>query len=125
MDSSHLREIVRTVTVSYPVPFIFATLIAVLIFCLSGAVVVHGPLSWIFAVTGVVAFVVAVGIAIYGIVWRPDLLRSERHQQAIRLIDLVGDKEMDQTARAEFVTALLGDDKLRGRRGTRMGEHDG
>jgi hypothetical protein len=64
MDSSHLREIVRTVTVSYPVPFIFATLIAVLIFCLSGAVVVHGPLSWIFAMTGVVAFVVAVGIAI-------------------------------------------------------------
>ncbi len=41
-------------------------------------------------------------------------------------MDLVGDKDMDQAARAQFTAALLGDDKKpRGRRGTRMGEHDG
>ena len=41
-------------------------------------------------------------------------------------IDIIGDSEMDQAARAELMTALLGNDrKLRGRQGTRMGEHDG
>jgi len=33
MDTRSFREIVRTVTVSYPIPFRFALLIAVLLFC--------------------------------------------------------------------------------------------
>ncbi|MEA2772265.1 MAG: hypothetical protein QOD93_5227 [Acetobacteraceae bacterium] len=116
----------RTVTVSYPVPFIFAGLLAVFFFSFTGAAVLPVPMNWMFAAAGIIAFLIAAGIAIYAVVRRPDLLRSERHQQAIRLIQIVGDKEMDQAARAEFMTALLGNDtKPRGRRGTRMGEHDG
>jgi hypothetical protein len=125
-DSSYFREIVRTVTVSYPVPFIFAGLLGVFFFSVTGAAVLHEPMNWMFAAAGIVAFLIAAGIVIYAVVRRPDLLRSERHQQAIRLIEIVGDKEMDQAARAEFMAALLGNDaKPRGRRGTRMGERDG
>jgi hypothetical protein len=111
--------------VSYPVPFIFAGFLAVFFFSFTGAAVLHEPMSWLFAAAGVVAFLVAVGIAIYGIMKRPDLLRSERHQQTMRLINIVGDSEMDQTARTQLMTTLLGNDrKRRGRIGTRMGERD-
>jgi len=56
MDPSHFREIVRTVTVSYPVPFIFAGLFAVLFFSFTGAAVPHGPMNRIFAAVGIIAF---------------------------------------------------------------------
>ena len=75
MDSSYFREIIRTVTVSYRVPFIFAGLLAVFFFSFTGASVLHEPMNWIFAAAGIIAFLVAVGIARYGVVWRPDLLR--------------------------------------------------
>ena len=91
MDSSYFREIIRTVTVSYRVPFIFAGLLAVFFFSFTGASVLHEPMNWIFAAAGIIAFLVAVGIARYGVVWRPDLLRSERHSLATRVIDLLDD----------------------------------
>ncbi|HEY1933942.1 MAG TPA: hypothetical protein VGG99_18175 [Acetobacteraceae bacterium] len=99
MDPAAFREIVRTVTVSYPIPFIFACLIAVLLFCFVGAAVVPAPLSWVFAATGIVSFLVAVGIAIFAILRRPDLLRSERYSLASRYIDLLDDGDMDQATR--------------------------
>jgi hypothetical protein len=45
MDSSYFRELVRTVNVSYPVPFIFAGLLAVFFFSFTGAAVLHEPMS--------------------------------------------------------------------------------
>ena len=64
------------------------------------------------------AFATAIAILVFAVVFRPELLRSERHEQTMRLIDIVGDPEMDQADRAKLVTALL-----IGRSGTRMGEH--
>lgn len=99
MDTRSFREIVRTVTVSYPIPFRFALLIAVLLFCFTGAAVLQGPKSWVFAATGIVSFLVAVGIAIYAVMRKPDLLRSERYSLVNRYIDLLEDGDMDQTTR--------------------------
>ena len=128
MDTRSFREIVRTVTVSYPIPFLFALLIAPsavlangvvqggvlsyllrnqgigtgrqsLLFCFTGAAVLQGPKSWVFAATGIVSFLVAVGIAIYAVMRKPDLLRSERYSLVNRYIDLLEDGDMDQTTR--------------------------
>jgi len=107
MTPSTFREIVRTVTVSYPIPFMFAVLIAVLLFCFSGAAIVREPLAWIFAATGVTAFIVAVGVAIFAIVRRPDLLRSERYSLVNRYIDVVGDNEMNRPDRAGLDRTVL------------------
>ena len=107
MNPSTFREIVRTVTVSYPLPFLFAGLIAVLLFCFSGVALVREPFAWIFAATGVVAFLVAAGLAIFAIVRRPDLLRSERYSLVNRYIDVVGDNEMNRTDRAALDRTML------------------
>ena len=69
MDTRSFREIVRTVTVSYPIPFLFAGLIAVLLFCFTGAAVLRGPMSWVFAATGIVSFLAAIGITLLAILY--------------------------------------------------------
>ena len=78
-----------------------------LLFCFTGAAVLQGPKSWVFAATGIVSFLVAVGVAIYAVVWKPDLLRSERYSLASRYIDLVGDSEMSITDRAALDRTML------------------
>ena len=108
MDTSHFREIVRTVTVSYPVPFLFAGLLAVFFFSFTGAALLHEPMSWIFAAIGIIAFLVAAGLAVYGIVRRPELLRSERHSLVSRFIDLLDDGDMDQATRAAMAKTIDG-----------------
>lgn len=107
MDTRSFREIVRTVTVSYPIPFLFAGLIAVLLFCFTGAAVLQGPKSWVFAATGIVSFLVAIGIAIFAVMRKPDLLRSERYSLVSRCIDLVGNNEMSTTDRAGLDRTML------------------
>ena len=77
MDPRSFREIVRTVTVSYPIPFMFASLIAVLLFCFTGAAIVEGPKAWVFAATGIVSFLIAAGIAIFAITRRPETSASK------------------------------------------------
>jgi threonine/homoserine efflux transporter RhtA len=113
MNVTAFREIVRTVTVAYPIPFMFASLLAVLLFCFSGAAFVRESLVWVFAATGVASFTVAVGLAIFAIVRRPDLLRSERYSLVNRYIDVVGDDEMnriDTTALDRTMLAFLEED---------------
>ncbi len=90
----------------------FACLIAVLLFCFTGAALVQGPLAWIFAATGIVSFLVAVGIAIYAIGRKPDLLRSERYSLVSRYMDLLDDGDMDQATRdaaAKTIDGFMGE----------------
>jgi hypothetical protein len=108
MNPAAFREIVRTVTVSYPIPFMFACLIAVLLFCFSGAALLREPLSWVFAATGIASFTVAVGMAIFAIVRRPDLLRSERYSLVSRYIDMLDDGDMDQATRDAMAKTIDG-----------------
>jgi len=108
MNPSAFREIVRTVTVSYPIPFMFACLIAVLLFCFSGAAFVRESLVWVFAATGVASFLVAVGLAIFAIMRRPDLLRSERYSLVSRYIDMLDDGDMDQATRDAMARTIDG-----------------
>jgi hypothetical protein len=108
MDPRIFREIVRSVTVAYPIPFMFASLLAVLLFCFLGAALVPGPLAWVFAVTGIISFLVAIGIAIFAILRRPDLLRSERYSLANRYVDLLDDGDMDQAARDSAAKTIEG-----------------
>jgi hypothetical protein len=108
VDTSYFREIVRTVTVSYPVPFLFAGLLAVFFFCFPGAAIVHGPLSWLFAGAGMLALLVAIGTALFAITRRSDLLRSERHSVVSRVIDLLDDGDMDQPTRVAMAKTIDG-----------------
>jgi hypothetical protein len=55
------------------------------------------------------------------VIFKPELLRSERHEQVMRLIDIVGDSEMGPAEQANLVTTVLGE--VKGRGGTRLGEH--
>jgi len=67
--------------------------------------------------------VIAAALLVVAVIFKPELLRSERHEQVMRLIDIVGDSEMAPAAQANLVTAVL--DQVKGRRGTRLGEnHD-
>jgi hypothetical protein len=77
----------------------FSCLIAVLLFCFGAAALVREPMAWVFAATGVASFTVAVGVAIFAIVRRPDLLRSERYSLVSRYIDILDDGDMDQATR--------------------------
>jgi len=43
---------------------------------------------------GCASFVVSAILVLYSVIIRPDLLRSERHQEAMRLIELAGEKDM-------------------------------
>jgi hypothetical protein len=86
----------------------FACLIAVLLFCFSGAALVRAPLAWIFAATGITSFITAVGVAIFAIVWRPDLLRSERYSLVSRYIDMLDDGDMDQATRDAVAKTIDG-----------------
>ena len=84
-------EVTRTVSVTYPVPFLVAILMAAALGCFAGALATTDMLRWLIAGTGAVVALIALGIAVYAVICRPELLRSEQYNVINRYIDLVGD----------------------------------
>jgi hypothetical protein len=110
------REVISGRQISYPIPNILVILCVLCLACL--VVAVHSADATQTIALASSALATAIAILVFAVVFRPELLRSERHEQTMRLIDIVGDPEMDQADRAKLITALL-----KGRRGTRLGEH--
>ena len=107
-DPRTFREIVRTVTVSYPIPFLVALLVAAGVICLGMGAVGKNRVAWLAAGAGGVMIVAACAIAIYAVLRRPDLLRSERHSLMTRAIDILMDKDVSERARDRAGTLLDG-----------------
>jgi hypothetical protein len=66
---------------------------------LGGALAAGDMLRWLLAGTGAVAALSAVGLAAYAVLYKPELLRSERYTLVSRYFDMLGDVEMNQSAR--------------------------
>ena len=91
-ESRAFTEVVRTVTVSYPIPFILACLLAFALGCMGLAAATASPIAAVVMLaTGCLAALAGVGFAGYALLRRPDLLRSERFNVLNRYIDLIGD----------------------------------
>lgn len=91
MDSGSFREVLKTVHVSYPIPFVFACLLAFGLFGFSGAFFSSGWLQVVLAGFGGLSSCIAFLIILYGVFLRPNLLRSERFEIAMRGFDILGD----------------------------------
>ncbi len=130
IEPKSFGEVVRTVSVTYPIPFLVAVSFAFALACLGGAMAVGNPLRWVLAGVGMLSAVTAVGIMVYSVLRRPDLLRSEQYNVVSRYIDLVGDNEanrMDLTALDRTMLAFLDEDvskqAARRDRASRAGVH--
>jgi hypothetical protein len=75
-ESRGFREVVRTVTVSYPISFQIAALLTFTLGCFGGALVASDALRWLFAGVGASTPFAAIGFAGYAMLRKPDLLRS-------------------------------------------------
>ena len=97
------REVIRTVTVSYPIPFLVVSLLAggVALLGLYAAVQV-----WPVAFAGILSVMSAIGLAAFAVLRRPELLRSERHTLQQRLLDMIGDVDVNPEVRATVGKAL-------------------
>ncbi|MCX7383157.1 MAG: hypothetical protein NT133_17495 [Alphaproteobacteria bacterium] len=95
LEPSGFREAIKTADVSHPIPFLFVVLLAFAVSCFGVAVLAGDLLRWVVAGAGVIAMTSAIGMAIFAMIARPELLRSERHSLVTRAIDILGDSDMD------------------------------
>lgn len=97
------REAVRTVTVSYPIPFLVVAMMA-------GGIVMLGlyaaTKAWPLAFAGVISVVSPIALAAYAVVRRPDLLRSEKSVFQSRLIEIIEDGDLNPDAQIIIGEAL-------------------
>jgi hypothetical protein len=123
------REVISGRQISYPVPYVLVILSLLCVACLVIAIFALDAVRIVALILGCGAFVLAALLLVLAMTVKPELLRSERHEQVMRLIDLAGDPELGPNERARMVTTVLGEitgpNETRGRRGTRLGEnHD-
>jgi hypothetical protein len=110
IDPSGFREVVRTVTVHYPVPFVLALLSAFALACFGLAAIMASPLNVIAGLVGAFSGAGMVGLSAYVFLLRPELLRSEKHSLVSRAFDIFLDPETSNIAREQtgrVVDALL------------------
>lgn len=100
-DPGGFREIARTVRIEYPIPYICVALGALALACFALTIVVPPAISWLVAGMGAMALLGAVGLPVYAMVYRPELLRSERHSLMTRAFDVMLDKGATQDARSK------------------------
>ncbi len=107
LNTRAFREVVRSVTVSYPVPFMFVAMLAFALACLGGALAIDGALRWLLAGIGSLFAVAALFVVLYAILRDPRLLRSERSELAHRTLDLIGDSDMDEASRVRLLEGAV------------------
>ena len=107
-DPRTFREIVRTVTVSYPIPFLVALLVAAGLIAFGMSAATGNRVAWLTGGAGLLMIAAACAIAIYAVLRRPDLLRSERHSLMTRAMDVLLDKDVSEGVRTRAGTLLDG-----------------
>lgn len=117
------REVISGRQISYPVPYILVILVVLCVICLLIACYAVDATKVVALVLACGSFVALIAISLFSVLFKPELLRSERHEQTMRLIDMIGDPEMDHTTRAELAKKLL--EAPRRRLGPKTGDqHD-
>ena len=94
LEPSGFREIVRTATTGYPIPFAFATFLAFALACLGFATFGADSLRWVLVGFGGSAFLGASALRAYAVLRKPDLLRSEHHVLAQRVLRIAEDSDL-------------------------------
>ena len=100
IDPSGFREVIRTVSVQYPVPFVLALFLAFALACFGLAAAASPPISWVIGFAGAVAAACAAVLAFFAFFVRRELLRSEHHSLMSRAFDILLDKEAGDNARS-------------------------
>jgi hypothetical protein len=106
MDPGIFQQAIRSATVTYSIPFLFAVSLLFAVLCLGGSLLAEGPLRWLFGSLGTLGAVAGFVIGLHGVFFRPDLLRSEAHEFRMTIANIVGDADVDQGIRAELVRQL-------------------
>ena len=107
IDPRSFREAIRTATVTYPVPYVVSVLLLFSLLCFGGSLTVTDTLRWILAGVGVLAALSAMLAFGYALLVKPALLRSERHALLTRYFEVLGDSDMNATARERVSHAIL------------------
>jgi hypothetical protein len=95
------REVISSKQIRYPVPYILAILLVFCLACLLIKVFTEEHASRVVVLAlACSAFLLGAAILVYAIVFDKLLLRSERHEQVMRLIEIAGDRRRLRT----FVT---------------------
>ena len=107
MEARGFQQAIRTATPTYPIPFAFAVSLLFAALCFGGSLRVEGALRWVLAGTGVFATLGAFGLLGYAVLFKNELLRSERHVLLMEISGIIGDSEMDPAAREQVSRAVL------------------
>jgi hypothetical protein len=107
MDARTFQEAIRSATVTYPIPFIFAILLLVTILCAGGVLLSTGWRSVFLATVGAFCAVAAVALVACAFAFRPELLRSEQHVLRMTMASIIGDRDMPPDARERVSHAVL------------------
>ena len=107
LSPAALQRVVRSVTVSYPIPFFVAALLVFAILCFGGALTASLALRWVLMTVGTISFLVVVFLIVYGTVCERSLLRSERHDLASRALAMMSDSDMDKATRGRVLERLI------------------
>ena len=94
LEPSGFREIARSATVTYPIPFTFALCLALTVATLGGAIVAQDLLRWVLVGFGAVSMSFAFGLLTLTVLRRPELLRSERQEIRHRIMDFIEDSDI-------------------------------
>ncbi len=107
VDPRAFREAIRTVDVSYPIPFLVSAVLAAGLALIGLSLAFAQPLHLWLVIAGLVLIIFAVGLIVFSI-QQPnrELLRSERHQQISRLIEVVSDRDTAPDARGAARDAI-------------------
>ena len=106
MDPRLFQQAIRSATVTYSVPFLVAIFLLFGLLCLGGAMFVNDALRWLIGGCGCLAVAVAAFCALYGLLVRPDMLRSEAHEFRMTIAEIVGDPDVDREVRSELAKQL-------------------
>jgi hypothetical protein len=87
--------------------------------CLIIASYAQDPVRLACLIFASVTLALIVAVLAIAFIFKPELLRSERHEQVMRIIDIVGDSEMGDKDRSALISIVL--DEERGRPGTSLG----
>lgn len=71
MDPRLFQQAIRSATVTYSIPFMFAVSLLFAVLCLGGALAAEGPLRWVFAGLGTFGAMAGFAIGLHGVLQAP------------------------------------------------------
>ena len=107
MEARGFQEAIRSATPTYPIPFAFAISLLFAALCFGGSLKVEGILRWVLAGTAVFTTLGGFGLLGYAVLFKNELLRSERHVLLMEISGIIGDSETDPAARERVGLAVL------------------